>query len=93
MAELKLDARQLGSRACTLPAIQSGAQGPAQDWRGAQGRAQNPRGAPRPLPGTSPLGVASPSPGGEGWHPLVLEASPALVDFDCNQIKSINKIY
>lgn len=29
----------------------------------------------------------------EGWHPLVLEASPALVDFDCNQIKSVNKIY
>lgn len=29
----------------------------------------------------------------EGWHPLVSESSPAIVHFDCNQIKSVNKIY
>lgn len=29
----------------------------------------------------------------DGWHPLVSESSPAIVGFDCNQIKSVNKIY
>lgn len=29
----------------------------------------------------------------EGWHLLVSESSPAIVGFDCNQIKSVNKIY
>ena len=57
------------------------------------GSAQDPRGAQGPSQEIPLRELQTPLLEEAGWHPLVLEASPALVDFDYNQIKSVNKIY